>query len=128
MPLDFELLAKEYEGRPRYYRRDGTPYTGENAMMEWGKDFGDMELKIVKQETLWNGLFISTVWLGLDHSWAMTGKPLIFETMVFTASSNFDKDMDRYSTEAEALAGHAAMVKEWRWAIGLFGYVFKWWR
>ena len=49
---------------------------------------------------------VSTVWLGLDHSYD-GGPPLIFETMVF--GGGLDLEMERYSTEAEALAGHAAM-------------------
>lgn len=61
---------------------------------------------------------VSTVWLGLDHGWTPGGAPLIFETMVFTAAawndpdSGVGPDLDcmRYSTEAEALAGHAATL------------------
>lgn len=61
---------------------------------------------------------VSTVWLGLDHGWTPGGAPLIFETMVFTAAAWNDPDggvgpdLDclRYSTEAEALAGHAATL------------------
>lgn len=60
------------------------------------------------------GFWISTVWLGLDHSWS-GGPPLIFETMAFPSDgdgpSSYDEVYcDRYSTEAEALAGHARAV------------------
>jgi len=63
--------------------------------------------------TLPNGRWVSTVWLGLDHCFG-DGPPVIFETMVFTTKESLDDlDCKRYSTEAEALAGHAKMVEKW---------------
>lgn len=68
--------------------------------------------RIVKQEQV--GVYwISTVLLGIDHSFSGGGPPLIFETMVFRGSAS-DLDMDRYSTEEQALQGHDAMVRKWR--------------
>lgn len=51
---------------------------------------------------------VSTVFLGLDHSFGARGAPLLFETMVFGGA--MDGEMDRYATWDEAEAGHAAMV------------------
>ena len=94
-----------------FYRRDGTPYA--NAV-EWSKDFGIVENKIVKQEELPNGYFVSTVWLGLNHNYG-EGKPLIFETMVFPEKGNYsDIYMERYSTEQEAIEGHNRLVEKWK--------------
>lgn len=76
------------------------------------KRLGDITYKVVKQETLPNKLWVSTVWLGLDHGFT-GGKPLIFETMVFTEKRGEEQDMDRYSTLREAIAGHKRMVKKW---------------
>lgn len=62
---------------------------------------------------------VSTVFLGLDHSWG-AGPPLLFETMVFTALSDGEiKDyhelaMERYTTWAEAEAGHKLMMDKVR--------------
>jgi hypothetical protein len=50
---------------------------------------------------------VSTIFLGIDHSFG-SGPPLLFETMVF--GGELDDEQERYSTEAQALAGHAAMV------------------
>lgn len=50
---------------------------------------------------------ISTVFLGLDHSWN-GGPPVVFETMVF--GGPLDEEQDRYCTRAEAEAGHAMWV------------------
>ena len=67
--------------------------------------------RIVKQEQV--GVYwISTVHLGIDHSFGGGGPPVIFETMVFRSRMS-DLDCDRYSTEEQALAGHEAMTKKW---------------
>jgi hypothetical protein len=49
----------------------------------------------------------STVFIGLDHNWG-EGPPLVFETMIF--GGEFDQYQYRYSTWAEAEAGHAVAV------------------
>jgi len=52
--------------------------------------------------------------MGLDHQYG-EGPPLIFETMVFPSKDDMGElDMSRYSTEADAIAGHAAMVEKWQ--------------
>lgn len=109
---------------PRWYRRDGTPFKLPDLKKDrngWLKEMEKMEklyqnpeYKIVKQQRLWNGFFVSTVWLGLDHSHDYFSKhpvPIIFETMVFPAE--WSGDMDRYATEEQAKAGHEAMVRKW---------------
>lgn len=79
------------------------------------------ELK--KQEDYWRIAedvigkhWISTVWLGIDHSFEGK-KPVIFETMVFESGEKDNcgnpKDYltQRYYTEEEAKQGHADIVK-----------------
>jgi hypothetical protein len=56
-----------------------------------------------------DGIVISTVFLGLDHSFG-NGPPLIFETMVF--GGIHDGECTRYSTWDQAVAGHRIMVKK----------------
>ena len=92
-----------------YYDRQGHPIA---TMQEWRRR-RESERRVA-ETTLSDGKWVSTVWLGLDHSFG-SGPPLIFETMVFDRekSGMSDLDCDRYSTEAEALAGHAAMVEKW---------------
>lgn len=95
-----------------YYDRQGKPLTDD----EWSTQFRSQEAKRVAETTLPDGTWISTVWLGLDHSFG-AGPPLIFETMVFekgcASVPDRDNDMDRYSTEQEALDGHKRMVEKW---------------
>lgn len=64
--------------------------------------------RVVAKTTL-PGCEVSTVFLGLDHSFG-SGPPLLFETMVF--GGPFDQEQDRYSTWAEAEAGHARIVEK----------------
>ena len=56
------------------------------------------------------GRRVSTVWLGLDHSFGREGPPLIFETMLFERDSWSEEDVARHSTLEEAEAGHRRMV------------------
>lgn len=93
-----------------YYDRQGHPMT----LLEWAAAFETRrDQKRVAETTLPNGRWVSTVWLGLDHSFG-SGPPLIFETMVFPSKDDMgDLDSDRYSTEAEALAGHARLCEKW---------------
>ena len=101
--------------RPLYYRRDGTPYTGtqKEQTLAWADDFEDRAKKRVKRDVLPNGYQVSTVWLGLDHSFG-SEKPQIFETMVFGKVLGRELDTDRYASEAEALEGHERMVQKWQ--------------
>ena len=53
---------------------------------------------------------ISTLFLGLDHSFRRGGPPLIFETMIFEGDGWTDLYVDRYSTWKEAEEGHKKAV------------------
>jgi hypothetical protein len=76
-------------------------------LMTWARAFEGN--RHVARTTVYEGCEVSTVFLGLDHNFG-SGPPLIFETLVF--GGPFDKEMDRYSTWDEALAGHARMVEK----------------
>lgn len=97
----------------KYYDMDGKPMD----MMAWAVMFEDHAKRRVGSTTVWPGWWVSTVLLGMDHSFH-GGPPIIFETMVFHPKQS-DVEMDRYSTKEEALAGHWAMVRRMRW---------QWWR
>lgn len=101
-----------------YYSRKGEAISAE----QWRDAVSEKDAKRVAETTLPNGYWVSTVWLGINHSFG-SGRPLIFETMVFPHNKQDDGgkgvtgwgdvDSDRYSTEAEALEGHARMVETW---------------
>lgn len=72
---------------------------------EWSEWFATGN-RIVAQTTLPNGLFVSTVFLGIDMSLG-AGPPILFETLVFPMCD----DEVRYATWTEAVAGHDAIVR-----------------
>ena len=92
----------------RYFNR-----AGETLTLEGWCALGDAGYRIVKQEDVGDYL-VSTVWLGLNHNYA-DGPPLIFETMVFgredAGKSGDECFCERYSTEAQAVAGHSRVVE-----------------
>lgn len=95
---------------PMHFDRKGLPMTSE----DWSRSFEDAAARRVALDKLENGYEVSTVWLGLNHGFG-PGPPLIFETLVFGPDGRpDDEECERYSTEAEALAGHVAMVERWR--------------
>jgi hypothetical protein len=109
-----------------YYDRQGKPITAE----QWSA-LRTSEYKRVAETTI-GPLWVSTVWLGIDHGFEIRGRkhrPVIFETMIFPADGQVVKDSRRddeakivaalhpelrglidnqwrYCTEAEAIAGH----------------------
>jgi len=95
-----------------YYDKDGLPI----SMYSWGLLMENPTYRVVKQETLVDNRWVSTVWLGIDHSFGGK-KKLLFETMVFDHEGGGDSGGDilecfRWSTLAEAQKGHATIVEE----------------
>jgi hypothetical protein len=106
---------------------DGEPVAV--GLYEWGKWFENTPRRLIGQEdvvgpdnkTYW----VSTVFLGLDHSFGPSGPPLLFETMVFERHEpcvvemlgieyTSDKDevyVRRYATLAQATAGHERAIQ-----------------
>jgi len=97
-----------------YYNRDGTKI-GEslNEMTQGDREkIIEINNRKVKETTLKDGKWVSTVFLGIDHGFG-EGKPLIFETMVFPKKGDYgDLYYERYSTEEEAIKGHDKIVKK----------------
>ena len=70
----------------------------------WGRWFQTADRQVARDER--DAVVVSTVFLGLDDA-SGPGRPLLFETMIF--GGPHDQDRARYSTWAEATAGHAVM-------------------
>ena len=75
--------------------------------------------RIIAQETIeGKDLWVSTVFLGVNHNFSPHGPPLLFETTVFRTNPDNAVDRytwdevetDRYTTIEEAREGHKAMV------------------
>lgn len=103
-PVDFSKLM----GRPMYYDIDGNPLS---STEEWAALFERKHKDGYGRigTTHYGDVWVSTVWLGLNHNWNPDGPILIFETMVFGAEEGSewcDYEM-RYATKEQAKAAHA---------------------
>jgi len=80
-------------------------------LLEWARWYeaekGRRTVALTETESCW----ISTVFLGLDHSFGMAGPPLLFETMVF--GKDGAEDCERCSTWDEAVAQHNEIVRRY---------------
>jgi len=104
-----------------YYKLVGKKVVPVKDVLEWGRWFENRAQRIVKQELLPNGYYVSTVFLGIDHSFSMfrNTPPVVFETMVFDEASfnkygGIEEDMDRYTTYKQAELGHQMTIDRWK--------------
>lgn len=107
------------EAVKHYMLDDNNEITWTEDIHVWGKWFEEASRtgrRFVKQDTLEDGTFISTVFLGVDHRFFGDGPPIVFETMIFYPKGD---DLDwggadqwRYATWDQALAGHDQAVAE----------------
>ena len=77
-----------------------------STLMEWADFFEVLANRVVKQETI-EGVFISTVFLGLDHGWGMSEEPIVFETMILDGKDDYQT---RCATWDEAEKMHRTAV------------------
>lgn len=88
-----------------YYDKSGAPIPRE----VWAQFLEDDNYRIIKQDTFTDGSLLSTVWIGLHHSFGQDTGPMIFETMYFPQAARGDYLDDlciRYSSAEAALKGH----------------------
>ena len=82
----------------------------EPDLMTWARWFETADRDVARTKI--GNIVISTVFLGLDHSFSQSGPPVVFETMVF---GGYLADSEaRYSTWEEAEKGHKEMVERVR--------------
>lgn len=84
---------------------DGNPVP-EPDLITWARSFETT--KRIVDRTPVGEAEVSTVFLGIDHNFHLNGPPALFETLIF--GGNHDMFGWRYSTRAEALAGHVRVV------------------
>jgi hypothetical protein len=91
--------------------RDGRTPILEEDTLAWAKWFeANRDARRVARTEIGSVGYVSTVFLGLDHSFG-GGRPVLFETMSFIGGESEDY-FARYHTWAEAEAGHARIVRE----------------
>ena len=85
----------------------------------------------VERTTIGDGVVVSTVFLHIDHSFGLSDRPVLWETMVFDErprvervaggirrQPNFDGHTCRYSSRDDAIAGHKRIVAMVREVVG----------
>lgn len=95
--------------RHLYYILDEDKNPIECDMMTWAKMF-NQDRHVAQHVIDIDGVSvrISTVFLGLDHSWG-DGPPILFETMIF--GGEHDQYQERYSTWHDAWKGHYKAIE-----------------
>jgi len=91
----------------KFYDREGNKVT----LQEWTTLMTDEYRRVASTEV--GRFWVSTVFLGIDHSWD-NGPLQIYETMIFERDSTTEADewpMMRYATEVEARMGHMKVVQ-----------------
>lgn len=88
---------------------DGHQAVPTESMSEWHKCFRNSKKRIV-DKTQVGEIFVSTVFLGIDHGYGLNSEGLVFETMVF--GPDVPHMTTRYRTWDEAEAGHKKIVEE----------------
>lgn len=73
------------------------------TLMEWGRWFELASNRVVEQTDI-DKVRISTMFLGIDHSFGCGGPPIVYETMIF--GGEHDQYQDRCCTWDEAKKMH----------------------
>lgn len=60
--------------------------------------------------TMVGKMHVSTVFLGIDHSFGRAGPPVLWETMIFYTPDGSDHT-ERYTSKEKALAGHLRAIE-----------------
>ena len=106
----------------RYILKDGFAVQCQD-LMEWGAWMEAHRNKFQKISKV-AGLRLSTVFLGLDHSFGH-GEPLLWETMLFNDDMNGESESQwRFTFQGEAYEFHETKVKQLKamlnyWPINL---------
>lgn len=90
-----------------YILVDGLPVL-EPDIIKWAQ-WLETANRTLGDDRLPNGVRVSTVFLGLDHSWV--GKdPVLWETMVFM-NGELDEYQERYTNNVAAALGHVRALR-----------------
>lgn len=89
------------------YVLDGKTPVPEPDLDKWGNWYQTANRHVQKDDL--GSVWVSTVFLGLDHGWH-DGPPVLFETMIFGGER--DQETHRYCTWDEAEAGHKQILEE----------------
>ncbi len=88
-----------------------------NDLIIWERWFEHDQRRVVRQQHFsvdGCALFVVTAFVGRDQRYFGEGPPLLWETIVFDEADDprCEIDVERYSSRADAIAGHNHIVAE----------------
>jgi hypothetical protein len=90
-----------------YVLRGKTPVQVD--LLTWGRWFEDIKKRRIAFTQITADIFVSTIFLGIDHSFGDTHLPILFETMIMGDGS--DTQQWRCAFYNQALKQHTNAVK-----------------
>ena len=103
------------KNKPYYILKDDKPVR-EDDPIKWARWFENSIMtreRVLGQASLKNGYFISTVFLGLDHAFGLSPRPVLFETWI--RDQVWGKDYyERFETYEDAERDFNEKLKEYR--------------
>jgi hypothetical protein len=109
MPPEIQRFSK-----PIFYKLDENKNPVPCTSYEFDFDHRHFEERKRVALTQLGPYVITTVFLAIDHNWTGQGKPVLFETMIWSEKGTkheFFNEQWRYCTWAEAKDGHDVIVK-----------------
>jgi hypothetical protein len=91
----------------KYILVDGLP-TQEPDLLKWGRWFETADNERIVMKTELEEEQVSTVFLGVDHSFGRKLLPILWETMIF--GGPHDQWQERYTSRDEAVRRHHEIV------------------
>jgi hypothetical protein len=85
---------------------DGNPVLVD--LLTWAEWSADAEARRVARTDISPDVYVSTVFLGIDHPMDPNHAPILWESMTF--GGPLDGACKRYTSRQEAEAGHSTMV------------------
>lgn len=94
-----------------YALRDGQPVrVGAHEWATWFET--SAQERVVARDEVRKDVSVSTVFLGIDHSFTAGDAPVLWETMVF--GGTYDELQRRYTSREDAVNGHAEILRRVR--------------
>lgn len=88
---------------------DGVPLQVDDVFV-WAEWYEHAKEQRIVRQTKKNGVLVSTVFLGIDHSFSRSrAAPILWETLVF--GGEHDGETERYIARADAVKGHDEMCQ-----------------
>ena len=90
--------------------KNGKPVPAK-SLEQWARQYEEGAGKRIVRQDYVGKTLVSTVFLAIDHSFG-SGPPVLWETMVFPAGIDMEDCCKRYTSKADAVAGHARILAE----------------